>query len=169
MIRFFIALALLSVIFLVSCADPMIGPKTEARRIAIAEEPQGDWFIGRRFTIERTQFWGYLRRPGQPWEDARLTIMNEHQMKQPDRLPEAPTDNSPAHGHDHNYEYKIWGRFSGKTIYDPNSDLFLPEFVLTKWELLSGNPGWLFRPNEKFDGAHLLRWTKQDQANRGSQ
>jgi hypothetical protein len=168
MIRLVQALLLLSFIFLTACEDPTIAPAIEARRAAIAMEPRGDWFIGRRFYIERTQFWGYLRRPGQSWESSRLVIMNEKQMKQPDRVFEEPKDFSPKHGYDHNHEYKIWGRFTGRTIYDPNSDLFLPEFVLTKWELVNPRPGWLFKPKEKFNGEQLLRWEKGDESMRGT-
>ena len=80
----------------------------------------------------------------------------------PDRLPEMPTDNGPAHGFDHNREYKITGHFTGRKIYDPNSDLFLPEFMLTGYEVRSESPGWLFHPKERFDSQHLLRFEKTD-------
>jgi hypothetical protein len=145
-----------------SCVDPMIEQQIETRRMAIASEPRGDWFIGRRYFIERTQFWGYLRRPGQSWDDARLVMMNQSQRKVPDRLPEMPADDGPAHGFDHNREYKIWGYFTGKKIYDPNSDLFLPEFMLTNWEVRNESPGWLFHPKEKMDGEHLPRFEKTE-------
>lgn len=145
-----------------SCVDPMIDQQIDTRRMAISTEPRGDWFIGRRYFIEHTQFWGYLRRPGQSWDDSKLVMMNESQRKVPDRLPEMPAGDGPAHGYDHNREYKIWGYYSGKKIYDPNSDLFLPEFVLTNWEVNNESPGWLFHPKEKMDGEHLLRFEKTD-------
>lgn len=144
-------------LLLPSCADPMVQEKLNARRLAIASEPRGNWFIGRRYYIERTQFWGYLRRPGQSWDDARLVIFNESQHLQPDRVPEVPAGAGPAHGYDHNYEYRIYGHFTGDTVYDPNSDLFLPEFKLTNHQLINSNPGWLFHPTERYDGKHLLR------------
>jgi hypothetical protein len=147
---------------LTGCVDPMIEQHMATRRMMIANEPRGDWFIGRRFYIGRTQFWGYIRRPGQSWDDSRLVMMNESQKRAPDRLQELPADDSPAHGFDHNREYKLWGRFTGKKIYDPNSDLFLPEFMLTNWEVYNESPGWLFHPKEKMDGEHLLRFEKQE-------
>jgi hypothetical protein len=56
-----------------------------------------------------------------------------------------------VHGFDHNYEYRIYGNFStGDPIYDPNSDLILPEFILRDYELISTNPGFLFRPDERY-------------------
>lgn len=147
---------------LTSCVDPMIEQHIASRRLAISAEPRGDWFIGRRYFIERTQFWGYIRRPGQSWDDSRLVMINESQKRVPDRLPEMPAGDGPAHGFDHNREYRMWGYFTGKTIYDPNSDLFLPEFMLTNWEVNNESPGWLFHPKEKMDGQHLLRFEKQN-------
>jgi hypothetical protein len=147
---------------LASCADPMIQQQMDARKLQINNEPRGDYFIGRRYYIERTQFWGYLRRPGQSWDSSRLVVINENQKSAPDRLPEMPADGGNAHGYDHNREYRMWGRFTGQTIYDPNSDLFLPEFMLTNYELISPAPGWLFHPKEKSDGKRLLRFEKQD-------
>lgn len=140
----------------------MVEQEITNRRAIIANEPRGDWYVGRRFYIERTQFWGYLRRPGQSWDDAKLVMINENRRSAPDRLQEMPTSAGNAHGFDHNHEYKMWGNFTGRTIYDPNSDLFLPEFMLTNWETVSTRPGWLFHPKERFNGAQLLRFEKQN-------
>lgn len=145
---------------LTSCVDPMIEQQLSDRRLLISSEPRGDWFVGRRYYIERTQFWGYLRRPGQSWDDSKLVMMNESQRRVPDRLPEMPAGEGAAHGFDHNREYRIWGHYTGNKIYDPNSDLFLPEFMLTNWEVKNESPGWLFHPKENMDGQHLLRFEK---------
>src|SRR6478672_6246372 len=107
-----------TVALLTGCADPMADEQMAARRSAIAAEPRGDYFIGRRYFIDRTQFWGYVRRPGQSWEDSKLVMMNESQKHTPDRLPEMPTGDGPARGYDHNREYKLWGHYTGKKIYD---------------------------------------------------
>ena len=160
--RFLAALLLVAASLLTSCADPMVEQQIEQRRMAIAGEPRGDWFIGRRYYIDHTHFWGYVRRPGQSWDDSRLVIINEKLKPSPDRLPEVPEGDGPAFGFDHNREYKLWGHLSGQKVYDPNSDLFLPEFVLTKWEVYRESPGWLFHPKEKYDGSHLLRYEPQD-------
>ena len=87
---------------------------------------------------------------GALWETAKLAIINERNCKQPDRLPEAP-DAGLAHGHDHNTEYRMYGNYSGRTIYDPNADLMLPEFVHSRWEPISQAPGFLFDPREKYN------------------
>ncbi len=129
----------------------------EAKRLRDAEirmEPKGDWFIGRRYVTWRTRFWGYLRRPGELWDNSKLVVMNERVRQQPDRLPEAP-ESGPGHGYDHNYEYRIWGSFTGRIVYDPNADLELPEFQLTRYEMLKRSPGFLFDPREDYDPKRL--------------
>ena len=37
---------------------------------AIRSEPPGDYFIGRRYYKQDYKFWGWVRRPGQPWSSA---------------------------------------------------------------------------------------------------
>jgi len=148
---------LLCLLVLTACQNPAIQQQIDLRNASIAQEPRGDYYIGRRFSIERTHFWGYLRRPGQPWDQAKLVVMSERSKAQPDRLPEEPGGTSNAYGYDHNWDYQVWGRFTGRKIYDPNSDLILPEFEAIRYELISSTPGWLFKPNEKFNGYQLLR------------
>ncbi len=158
MIRLRLLAPLLLALLLSACASPgPSGPLVDARRAEIAAEPMGDYYIGRRFYIERTHFWGYLRRPRQPWEQSKLVVMNERVARTPDRLPEVPSGGGPAHGYDHNTEYRVWGRYTGRKIYDPNSNLILPEFELHRAELRNPSPGWLFNPRERFNGSQLLR------------
>jgi len=125
-------------------------PLMKQRAAQIAAEPAGDYWIGRRWWTQGTRFWGYLRRPGQPWNEAKLVVFNESYKHQPDRLPEAP-ESGLRHGYDHNYEYRIWGNFSGQVVYDPNSNLELPEFVLSNYELINTAPGFLFQPGERYN------------------
>lgn len=120
------------------------------RNQQIALEPKGDYFVGRRYHVDSTRFWGYLREPGQPWASAKLVMMNESRMKVPDRLPESTADGSPGHGYDNNSEYHVNGRYTGRGIYDPNSDLILPEFLLTGIKLTNASPGWLFSPRDRY-------------------
>jgi hypothetical protein len=155
--RTFLFIAPLISLLLTSCGTTDDSPQLETRRMAIASEPPGDYYIGRRFTIERTHFWGYLRRPQQPWAESKLVVMGERMQKTPDRLPEMSNGAGYSYGFDHNQEYRIWGYYSGRKIYDPNSDLILPEFVLQRYELRNPSPGWLFSPKERFNGAQLLR------------
>ncbi len=128
-------------------------PQVKARNAVIATEPPGNYYIGRRWWTDGTRFWGYMRQPGQPWSEAQLVIMNESIIKQPDRAPEEGVPQ--PHGYDHNYEYRIWGSFTGAKIYDPNSNFVVPEFRLSKFELISANPGFLFYPGEPYNPRQL--------------
>lgn len=156
-------LLLLAVTLLSSCTGTGGGPTRgsgrlsaidrqhfEERQARIAVEPLGDYWIGRRWWTRGTRFWGYVRRPQQQWSEAKLVMMYEGYKHTPDRLPEEASTGQ-THGFDHNYEYRIYGSFSnGDPVYDPNSDLILPEFILRDYELISSNPGFLFRPDERY-------------------
>ncbi len=135
-------------------AGNMGGPTVEERQLAIASEPSGDFFVGRRYHVEKTRFWGYVRKPRQPWNRSQLVMMREDSKTQPDRLPE---DGPPGQrfGYDQNYEYRLRGQFTGRDAYDPNSNQFLPEFMLTGYELIDQNPGWLFTPQDRYDPRRL--------------
>src|ERR1051326_953311 len=103
-----------------------------------AAEPPGDYYIGRRYFKPDFKFWGYIRRPGQDWSTAQLVMLNEKQKLAPDR-------ERLEFGSDNNYEYKLYGHFSGQTVYEPASNGFYPEFILKGYELISSNPPPIFR------------------------
>ncbi|MDF1811314.1 MAG: hypothetical protein P1V20_03845 [Verrucomicrobiales bacterium] len=131
-------------------ASRMKSAAVQRRNQEIASEPGGDYYIGRRWYTEGTRYWGYIRKPGQPWETSRLVVMDESVTHQPDRLQEVPQDGGRGHGFDHNSEYKLWGSFTGRTVYDPNSNLELPLFLLRKYQIVNPNPGFLFYPGEPY-------------------
>ena len=101
-----------------------------------AEEP-GDYYIGRRYYKAQFKFWGYVRRPGQPWSTAQLVMMNEHQKLAPDRARNSL-------GSDDGHEYKLFGSFSPDKVYEPASNGFYPEFILRDYQLVSTNPPPIF-------------------------
>jgi hypothetical protein len=113
----------------------------EEARFAVAQrilaEPAGDYFVGRRYFKPGFHFWGYIRRPRQPWSTAQLVVLNENQKLAPDR-------ELLNIGSDNNYEYKLRGYFSGDKVYELVSNRFLPEFVLQGCELISTNPPPIF-------------------------
>lgn len=126
------------------------GPGVEERNAKIASEPTGDFFYGRRYFVEKTRFWGYVRKPRQPWSRAKLVIIREDKKQSPDRLPE----NGPPgqrYGFDNNSDYRLRGYFTGQEAYDPNSNQFLSEFMLTGYDVVDRQPGWLFRPDDRYD------------------
>lgn len=159
MIGFRHSAALFVALVLCQCAGPlgtgnMGGPEVGERRAQIASEPPGDYFVGRRYHVKKTRFWGYVRRPREPWSNARLVIMREDRKTTPDRLPETGSGER-RYGFDQNYEYKLNGYFTGEKAYDPNSDQILPQFMLTGYEVLDRNPGWLFRPDDRYDPTRI--------------
>jgi hypothetical protein len=138
----FAAHLFLAAIFLASCETTMPQGIQQARVTAAANiqaETPGDYFIGRRYyKIPQYKFWGYVRQPGQPWSTAKLVVFNEKEKLAPDR-------EQLNFGFDNNYEYKLYGRFSGDTVYDAGSNGFYPEFVLKKYDLVSTNPAPIFK------------------------
>lgn len=103
----------------------------------IQAEPLGNYYVGRRYHKADYKFWGYVRKPRQPWTEAKLVMLNEQKQLAPDR--EVGTI-----GYDNGYEYKLIGSFSGDTVYEPASNGFYPEFVLSRAELLTSTPGPIF-------------------------
>src|SRR5213082_4153042 len=104
----------------------------------IAAEPAGDYFIGRRYYKPDFKFWGYIRRPGQPWSAAQLVMLNEKDKLAPDR-------ERLEFGSDNNYEYKLSGSFSGQTVYEPASNRLYPELVVKDFQIISTNAPPIFK------------------------
>jgi hypothetical protein len=136
------------------------GPTEEERKAFIANEPEGDFFYGRRYFVEKTRFWGYVRKPRQSWNKAKLVIMREDYKLNPDRLPETGPPNQ-RYGFDSNQEYRLYGAFTGQQAYDPNSNQFLPEFKLNRYERVNAKPGWLFRPDDSYDSSRITMLPRQ--------
>jgi len=131
---------LLGVLFFTGCETVPLGIQQAKVEMAqrIAAEPLGDYFIGRRYYKPDYKFWGYVRRPGQPWSTGQLVMLNEKQKLAPDR-------EQLSFGSDNNYEYKLYGNFSGDSVYEPASNGVYPEFVLKGYELISTNPTPIFK------------------------
>ena len=129
-------------ILLGGCAGPPQGIQSTrgpaATSASVASEPPGDYYIGRRYYKPVYKFWGYVRKPGQPWSSAQLVMLNEKQKLAPDREVR-------QFGSDNGYEYKLYGEFSGDKVYEPASNGIYPEFVLKNIELISRNPPPIFR------------------------
>ena len=119
------------------------------REKEIAAETRGDYYVGRRYHIPYTRFWGYLRRPGESWRTAKLVMMDERTVRCPDRGPEEPLPN-PTVGKDANVEYTITGAYTGAKAYDPSTDQALDLFRPTSFSVRNATPGFLFTPSEKY-------------------
>ncbi|MEI6653785.1 MAG: hypothetical protein WCP45_03380 [Verrucomicrobiota bacterium] len=137
----------------------MGGPTEAARDAKIASEPTGDFYYGRRYFVEKTRFWGYVRQPRQPWSRAKLVIFKEQKKTNPDRLPEDGPEGQ-RYAFDNNYEYRLRGHFTGREDYEPNSNQFLKEFMLTGYEVVDPNPGWLFRSNDHYERLRITLYPR---------
>jgi len=104
----------------------------------IKGEKPGSYFIGRRYYKVDYKFWGWVRKPGQPWSSAQIVMLNENGKLAPDR-------ELGKIGSDNNYEYKLLGDYSGQRVYEPASNGFYPEFILKGYELRSVSPGNIYR------------------------
>ena len=138
----FLGSASFLLLLLVGCDSPEIvrfRAAQTAQRQAIQQEPPGNYFVGRRYYNENYKFWGYVRKPRQPWSEARLVMLNEKEKLAPDR--------TAGHlGDDNRCEYRLFGRFTGDTVYEPPSNRLYPEFKLTGYELVNRNPPPIFAP-----------------------
>ena len=131
---------LLLVLILAGCES--IPQGIQQARIAMAQqiqaEPPGDYFIGRRYFKPDYKFWGYVRRPGQPWSASQLVMLNE-------KLKLAPDREQLSFGSDNNYEYKLTGNFTGDNVYEPASNSVYPEFLVKSFQLISVSPPPIFK------------------------
>jgi len=133
MILRLLALALCGA-FLAGCETMDTGAAGRAAaNAAIHNEAPGNYYIGRRMYKQDYKVWGWVRQPGQPWKSAKLVMLNEQTKLAPDRALNKI-------GYDNNFEYKLYGNFSGQTVYEPASDGFYPEFVLQGFEIKDTNP-----------------------------
>ncbi|MFM8656764.1 MAG: hypothetical protein ACKOD5_06495, partial [Chthoniobacterales bacterium] len=73
-----------------------------------------------------------------------LIMMNENTKLAPDR-------EGGTLGTDNNYEYRLEGRFTGGQVYEPASNRFYPEFVLTGYQVISTAPPNIFKDRRALD------------------
>ncbi len=138
-------LPLLLLLVLAGCETPGTGAERAAhlaQQAAVLQEPQGNYFVGRRYYNPNYKFWGYVRKPGQPWRTAQLVMFNENQKLAPDR-------ELNQFGVDDNCEYHLTGQFTGQKVYEPASNRFYPEFMLTGAELVNRTPPSIFPPGAR--------------------
>lgn len=143
-------LPLLALFVAAGCETTSTTVRPDPRAAAmIAAEPPGNYFVGRRYYKKDYKMWGWVRRPGQPWNTAQLVMMNENAKLAPDRA-------AGTLGIDNNVEYRLQGRFTGGRVYEPASNDFYPEFVLTGYEVVSRTPPNIYADRRALDPAVRL-------------
>lgn len=110
----------------------------------IATEKPGNYYVGRRYYKQDYKMWGWVRRPGQPWKEAKLVMLNENAKIAPDRA-------EGNIGVDNNREYHLQGHFTEGQVYEPASNRFYPEFILTGYEVTSTAPPMIFGDRRALD------------------
>ena len=146
------AMLLLAELLLSGCEAPIITQSSQDRAAitaSLAGEAPGNYFVGRRFYKVDYKMWGWVKKPGESWKQAQLVMFNEQKKLAPDREKNAV-------GSDNDYEYRLAGYFSGEKVYEPASDNFYPEFVLTGTSLISTNPPLIFPDKRWVDPAIRL-------------
>jgi len=146
------AMLLLAVLLLSGCEAPIVTQSSQDRAAItafLAGEAPGNYFVGRRFYKVDYKMWGWVKKPGESWKQAQLVMFNEQKKLAPDREKNAV-------GSDNDYEYRLAGYFSGEKVYEPASDNFYPEFVLTGTSLISTNPPLIFPDKRWVDPAIRL-------------
>jgi hypothetical protein len=100
------------------------------------------------------QGWGWLRKSGDDWGDARWIALQE----QPG-LAVAPFRKLTKRDGDADWEFKFWGGYARYKAYDPHLDELLPVFVLQGYEVIGPaaplplRPGPPDRPRSRGSGA----------------
>jgi len=141
-----LAFLFLCAAFLAGCETTTVTRVDPGVAAAIAAEAPGDYFIGRRYYKKDYKMWGWVRKPGQPWKTAQLVMLNENTKLAPDRA-------AGTLGVDNNTEYRLQGFFTGGKVYEPASNGFYPEFVLTGIEVRSSTPPMIYRDRRQLDPA----------------
>ena len=143
---FFLGVVILVPLVLMSSCETVDrdAPARAAMAAAIRSEQPGNYFVGRRMFKKDYKMWGWVRDPGQPWKTAKLVMLNEQTRLAPDRV-------HGTLGDDNNYEYRLEGRFTGETVYEPASDRFYPEFQLAGFEILNTKPSSIYLDKRQED------------------
>ena len=51
--------------------------------------------------------------------------------------------------------YRVRGRYTGRDIYEPASNLFLPEFKASSYSVVQRDSGWLFTPQDYYNKTQI--------------
>lgn len=88
-----------------------------------------DYWLGQRVYYTNLQVWGWVKRPEESWEDARLVLLKEDKCLVPHRsLGDRMADQ--------NVRYKLYGRYWERKGYEPVMNKLLDVFILDRYESL---------------------------------
>ncbi len=89
------------------------------------------WIAHRLIDPDGGQGWGWVRKPGQSWGDAKWIALQETlgQAVAPHRHLQKAEE-------DLDWEFKFWGKFASYKAYDPRLDEQLPVFILQGYQVI---------------------------------
>ncbi len=116
-------------------------------------------FIGHRYFKAKSGAWGWVKRPEETWEQARWVAIKEtpRQYTVPDRGMENPEA-------DHDFEYRLLGRFAGYGVYDPHWDEVVDVFVIEGYESLGETAPLEMKPGAAEQGSRDPVYSKGAQS-----
>lgn len=88
-----------------------------------------EYWLGQRAYYTNLQVWGWVKRPEESWDDARLVLMKEDKCLAPHRSLSDRTA-------DQNVRYKLYGRYWDRKGYEPVMNKLLDVFELERYESL---------------------------------
>jgi len=94
-------------------------------------EGEAPWIAHRLIDEMGGQGWGWVRKSGDEWGDAKWIALQETLG-----VAVAPHRKLVKADGDLNWEYKFWGKFASYKAYDPRLDEQLPVFILQGYEVI---------------------------------
>ncbi len=133
--------------FLAAQSSPGQGPQRHHRDRGARELLHRPPLVDRRDALL-----GFLREPGKPWSTAKLIIMNESAMKQPDRIPRRLAPGARLRPQ---LRISHLGQLHREEDLRPEFELRHPRVPPLEIRAHQSSPGFLFYPGEKYNPRHL--------------
>ena len=89
-----------------------------------------DYWVGQRVYYTNLQVWGWVKRPEESWDDARLVLLKEDKCLAPHR---SLGGDRMA---DQNVRYRFYGRYWERKGYEPVMNKLLDVFELERYEFV---------------------------------
>ncbi len=117
-------------------------------------------YLGHRFYEEKGGGWGWIKKEGDSWSSAKWVTLKED----PIRGLLMPSRKMGSRSADQDYEYRMTGRFSEKTAYDPHLDEYLPIFIIESYQSLGPVKPLTLKPGppERFTRARKSRSSSRE-------
>ncbi|MBX7157900.1 MAG: hypothetical protein K1X66_05905 [Verrucomicrobiae bacterium] len=116
-------------LFVVGCATVPDSPDRPDITAAELNANPPEYWLGQRVYYTNLQVWGWVKRPEESWDDARLVLLKEDKCLAPHRS----LGNRTA---DQNFQYRLYGRYWQHKGYEPVMNKLLDVFELEHYESL---------------------------------